>query len=202
MNIEKLKVEALNGSVNAQYRLGCLYESGDGVKQSKEEALKWHLGAAKNGHIEARYKAEVLFLESKNAEQRKMEFALQVLRETANGCFDAQYRLGEMHYVGLIVKQDYKEAFNCFLNAAKNGHVKAQYWLGCMLYDGKGMQLSSEWLRETAKEEAEVWWRKAAAAGDECSMLRLAQLYLEKSNEWRRLASKDNACLEKGETCA
>jgi TPR repeat protein len=51
---------AQNGNAEAQYHLAYMYQSGTGVKQNDEEALKWYLKAAANGHQGANVQAQVL----------------------------------------------------------------------------------------------------------------------------------------------
>ena len=44
---------AEKGGANAQYNLGVMYRSGQGVKQDDAEAVKWYRIAAKQGHAKA-----------------------------------------------------------------------------------------------------------------------------------------------------
>ncbi|MBR3410175.1 MAG: sel1 repeat family protein [Candidatus Methanomethylophilaceae archaeon] len=52
---------AEEGDVDAMYRLGELYESGEGVDRSLEEALRWYSRAAELGHSKAQFKRGALY---------------------------------------------------------------------------------------------------------------------------------------------
>jgi TPR repeat protein len=45
---------ARHGQADAQYRLGRLYESGEGVKKDMKRAAHWYRRAARNGNKEAK----------------------------------------------------------------------------------------------------------------------------------------------------
>jgi len=55
MNIEEAKKLAKTGSAYAQFNLGCAYFNGNGVKVSKEKAVKWWKKAAKQGYVSAQW---------------------------------------------------------------------------------------------------------------------------------------------------
>ena len=46
---------AENNHLEAQYNVGALFFSGQGVKQDHEAAIRWFSKAAKNGHVQASY---------------------------------------------------------------------------------------------------------------------------------------------------
>lgn len=48
-----IKALADEGHSNAQYKLGIMYEKGQGVDQDMTKAVEWYTKAAKNGHIDA-----------------------------------------------------------------------------------------------------------------------------------------------------
>ena len=51
-----LRVDAEAGVVEAQYRLGALYDDGEGVVADAAEALKWYRRAAEAGHPRAQWR--------------------------------------------------------------------------------------------------------------------------------------------------
>ena len=52
-DFSRLLVAAGRGNVEAQFHIGTMYYTGDGVKQSNEDAVKWLSMAARQGHKEA-----------------------------------------------------------------------------------------------------------------------------------------------------
>jgi len=49
---------AKQGNRDAQYHIGRMYQTGNGVKMSQEQAYRWYSLAAKNGHVTASYKVK------------------------------------------------------------------------------------------------------------------------------------------------
>lgn len=134
---------AKQGLPEAQYGLGLLYETGNGVAKNESEALKWYDKAAGQGFEKAinrwnellRYKVI-----STNCEKR---FDLSDNSyEEANVPIDAeeQFSLGYMY----SKEKKYIKAVECYEKAANQGHVKAQYNLGMMYYNGRGVQMDVE----------------------------------------------------------
>ena len=50
------------GNAEAQYRIGLLYERGEGVHRSWPDAVVWYKRAAEQGHTEAQYQLRYLYL--------------------------------------------------------------------------------------------------------------------------------------------
>ena len=51
--IEQLRLAAEQGDASAQFRLGLLYDTGEGVPQDYQEAVKWYRLAAEQGNARA-----------------------------------------------------------------------------------------------------------------------------------------------------
>ena len=60
---------AKQGNRDAQYHIGRMYQTGNGVKMSQEQAYRWYTLAAKNGHATAGYK-----LKHWQTEKRKVAY--------------------------------------------------------------------------------------------------------------------------------
>eukprot|EP00008_Paramoeba_atlantica_P003871 CAMPEP_0201490056 /NCGR_PEP_ID=MMETSP0151_2-20130828/24865_1 /ASSEMBLY_ACC=CAM_ASM_000257 /TAXON_ID=200890 /ORGANISM="Paramoeba atlantica, Strain 621/1 / CCAP 1560/9" /LENGTH=78 /DNA_ID=CAMNT_0047875853 /DNA_START=54 /DNA_END=290 /DNA_ORIENTATION=+ len=52
-NLLRLRQSAIEGHVDAQFKLAWIFDRGLGVEPNPEEALKWYGEAAKGGHEEA-----------------------------------------------------------------------------------------------------------------------------------------------------
>jgi TPR repeat protein len=54
--VKWFKLAAAQGYGEAEFRLGWMYEEGNGVPRDKDEAVKWYQLAAAHGYLEAEYK--------------------------------------------------------------------------------------------------------------------------------------------------
>jgi TPR repeat protein len=139
---------AHKGSAETQYKLGELFQRGQGVEQDDDKAARWICSAAKKGLSEASMSC------------RKM---------ASSGAAAAQYHLGVMHAQGSGVLQDIGGAHMWLNIAAANGFSDA---VGER--DGLAKKLSGEQLEkanERAKRcmdadykdcdaKAKSWWQK------------------------------------------
>ncbi len=73
--LEKLKQNAAQGSVNAQYALGLIHETGRGVQQNYKEALHWYKLAAAQGDARAQYRIGVMYENGTGVERNLQESA-------------------------------------------------------------------------------------------------------------------------------
>jgi TPR repeat protein len=110
MTIEKTRVLAEQGDMEAQFNMGFAHKNGIEVSDAGElkivthgykEAFEWFTKAAEQGHV------------------------------------DAQNSLGLMCKEGLATLQNDYEAFDWFTKAAEQGHADAQNNLGLIYRDGK-----------------------------------------------------------------
>jgi len=61
--LRELQARAKQGDVNAQYKLGTMYDQGEGVLQDNQSAMKWYRLAAKQGNPDAQNRFSVLVLQ-------------------------------------------------------------------------------------------------------------------------------------------
>ena len=160
--VEWLKAAAFQGSADAQYQLGLLYEAGEGVPKADHyvRALKWFNAAAERGHSGAaeKLKQEVrrtremasdgdpsaqnimgLLYDEKIGVRKDVKRAMMSFRKAAaQGDALALTNLAIHYHDGAGVRQDYHEAFRLFLEAAEQGVAAAQHGVGFMLEEGFG----------------------------------------------------------------
>tara|TARA_R110002073_G_scaffold7963_4_gene44491 strand:+ start:6643 stop:11175 length:4533 start_codon:yes stop_codon:yes gene_type:complete len=67
--LEKLRPLATQGDHNAQYKLGSLYYSGEGVKQDFSQSALWYRRAAQQGNVDAQYSLGNMYLMGEGIEQ-------------------------------------------------------------------------------------------------------------------------------------
>ncbi len=136
-----LRPWAEKGQVEAQYRLGTLYENGQGIAKNLEEAKKWFRNAAAQGHVRARRRLEAL--EGKPARDSSETVAIKWYLDLAEqGDPEAQYNLAFMYETGFSVPKDNGKAAHWYESAAEKKHVLAQMRLGLLYLAGAGVKQS------------------------------------------------------------
>ena len=187
---------------DAQYNLGYMYETGDGVDQDLLQAKKWYEKAAKQNQPDAQYALAALYYYDNGVIKQNYAEAKKWFEKAAyNGDDYAMNLLGYMYEQGHGTKQDYDEALRWYLKAADKNNVYAQRNLGLLYLNGNGVRqnykLAKEWFEKSAEQnnstakaclaylyidglgvnqnytEAKKWLDSAVEQGD-----RLAQFYL------------------------
>lgn len=102
---------ALQGTPDAQFRLGRLFENGYGLSQSYESAAAWYRKAADQGHAEAQCALGDLYRDGRGVAQDSKEAAKWYQMAASQGHHAAQANLGKSYYYGVGVKQDDAEAY-------------------------------------------------------------------------------------------
>lgn len=128
------------GHAEAQFRLGMLYEAGDGVLPQIAEAAAWHRRAAEQGHVDSRTRLATLYLCGGRADPPALDRGL-----------------GALYPHGTSLAHDPAEARHWATLAAEQGSVPAQALLGYLLAAGLGGPADPH--------AAERWYRLAAAEG-------------------------------------
>ena len=191
---------------DAQYNLGYMYETGDGVDQDLQQAKKWYEKAAKQNQPDAQYALAVLYYYDNGVIKQNYAEAKKWFEKAAyNGDDYAMNLLGYMYEQGHGTKQDYDEALRWYLKAADKNNVYAQRNLGLLYLNGKGVRqnykLAKEWLEKSAEQnnshakaclgylytygygvnqnytEAKKWFDAAASQGESLAQYYLGYLY-------------------------
>ncbi|MBR2260698.1 MAG: sel1 repeat family protein [Paludibacteraceae bacterium] len=123
--MEDLYKLALQGNVDAQYKLGSRYYMGEGVDIDYRESAKWYKMAAKQGHAEAQYflawQYSAGFGVPKNV---KKAFELYLVAARQNHAA-AQYALCGCYFKGDGVEVNIREALKWAEKAQENGLAAA-----------------------------------------------------------------------------
>ncbi len=88
------------GDSTAQYYVGAMYESGLGVDQSYDEALKWYRGAAEQGLVMAQYHLGVIYETGQGIAKNHAEAVGWYVRAAQQGYSPAQSNLGSLYLRG------------------------------------------------------------------------------------------------------
>lgn len=168
----KLAAEAADAQYNAApYQLGCLYETGYGEDIFKDGnyAANLFTQAADLGHPEANFRLGDAYEHGKLGCPRDPALSVHFYTGAAErGHAGAMMGLCAWYMVGAppILEKDEEEAYEWAHRSADLGYVKAQYAVGYFTEMGIGCR------RDVL--EANVWYVKAADAGDERAKQRLA----------------------------
>ncbi|KAF4429602.1 hypothetical protein F53441_14002 [Fusarium austroafricanum] len=168
----KLAAEAADAQYNsAPYQLGCLYENGYGADIFKDDnhAAELFTQAAELGHPEANYRLGDAYEHGLLNCPRDPALSVHFYTGAAErGHAGAMMGLCAWYMVGAppILEKDEEEAYEWARRSADLGFVKAQYAVGYFTEMGIGCR------RDVL--EANVWYVKAADAGEERAKQRLA----------------------------
>lgn len=98
---------AKKGNVNAQYRLGSMYEMGEGVETDNEQARHWYIRASEAGSEPAKQRITYLTIIEQGYDQAKNgEWLHSVINDASQRKPDAVLLLGQLYRQGLGVEQD------------------------------------------------------------------------------------------------
>ena len=102
---------AINGNVNAQYKLGFMYEVGEGVEADIEQAKHWYKLAAEAGSSQAEQRNTYLTIKEHGYDKAKYaEWLNGIKKDAGQRKPDAVLLLGQLHHQGLGVKKDFKQS--------------------------------------------------------------------------------------------
>jgi hypothetical protein len=101
---------AEQGDVDAQFHLGVMFESGQGVLRSDAEAIKWYRKAAEQDDAVAQFNLGVMYTKDQGVPPNHAEAALCYRLAADHGLAGAQFNLGMMYVEGQGVSQDYVQA--------------------------------------------------------------------------------------------
>ena len=168
---EKTLIEkAQKGDADAQYKLGVMYNRGDGIQEDKTEAEKWLRKSAEQGNVGAQnslgefYRLGGSVNESakwfrKAAEQGNTE------AQCSMGYFYAGYMDFDAGLTKEVVARDPVEAVKWWRKAAEQGNAIAQQSLGVCYAKGEGVLKDDveglAWLNIGAisKNKKSAWFR-------------------------------------------
>lgn len=151
--VDALRYAAEQGSHAAQWKLGRMYQTGDGVKKDAAAAFQFYkqvvdsYGDARPGTPDWQFTANAMVVLGRyykdgvaEAGIAKNQNEAQVMFTTAATYFDhpdAQYELARMYLDGDNTRIDGIQAARMLKSAVRQGHVGAEALLGHLIYDGK-----------------------------------------------------------------
>jgi TPR repeat protein len=125
-DFESINSQAQQGNAVAQYKLGIMYDNGEGVPQNSAEAEKWWRLAAEQGNAVAQFNLGVMYDTGEGVPQNGAEAVKWYRLAAAQGYADAQYNLSNKYYNGEGVPQNGVMAYVWESLAAAQGHESAR----------------------------------------------------------------------------
>ncbi len=127
---------AQEGDAKAQYNLGLMYASGDGVKYDLAQAANWYKKSADLGYKEAQYALAVMIF-NKEIETLDYTQAIKWYQAAATqGHLKSQENLGILFYRGDAIEQDINSSIYWFQLAANQNSSEAQQYLAYIYSNG------------------------------------------------------------------
>jgi TPR repeat protein len=114
---------ARQGGVEAQFRLGWLYETGNGAQQNAITAAHWYRQAAVQGHLEAQYQLGLFSFHGFGLPQDDAQAASYFFEAANKGHAKAQYGLGVLYQTGRGLPKDLHKSRYWFSRAIGNGFL-------------------------------------------------------------------------------
>ena len=123
--VRLFRLSAADGNAKAQYNLGYLYQTGQGVRQDYREAFKWFRIASEQGLPQAQGKIGYMYSQGMGIKKSfKAAFKWFKLAAEAGDSY-SQYSIGVMYSEGIGVEKNDKESLSWFKLAAKKGNKDA-----------------------------------------------------------------------------
>lgn len=155
----EFEIAAKQGNAEAQYSLGHLYESGEGITRNYAEALQWYRKAAEQGFTLAQNNLGFMY-ENGQGVKRNYPEAVKWFRKAADqGYALAQYNLGRIYAQGVGIAQDYVQSYKWTALAAAQADEGAIKNINLLAPRMTLAQIAS------AKELVANWLKQHGAAG-------------------------------------
>jgi TPR repeat protein len=129
---------AERGDPEAQYRIGRMYEFGNGYAQDKALGIAWVRKAADQGHVDAEQELGVVYATGDGVAQDDVQAVAWFRKAAEHGDATAQFNLGLMYAKGQGVTKDYAQSVDWWRKAATQGNTDAQFKLAVVYHNGEG----------------------------------------------------------------
>jgi len=120
--LEKYRVMANAGSIEAQMRVGWMYHLGYGIGRNLDEARRWYEKAAERNSPEAQFYLGTVYRQMKLYDEAFAYFQ----KSAAQNYAPAIYELGAMYDLGEGRNKDIELAYEHYKRAARMGNLRAQ----------------------------------------------------------------------------
>jgi TPR repeat protein len=130
---------AERGDAEAEYRIGRMYEFGNGYPQDKTQGIAWIRKAAAQGHVDAEQELGVVYATGDGVTQDDVQAVAWFRKAAEHGDATAQYNLGLLYAKGQGVTKDYAQSVDWWRKSAAQGNADAQFKLAVVYHTGEGV---------------------------------------------------------------
>ena len=131
------RIEAENGSAEAQYYMAALLSCGDriqdGIQHDSVASLAWLKKSAAQNYAPALYKMGQLLIIGDHPTQDYVEAVGYFQKSAELGDDQAQYSLGQLYELGMGTSRDFVKTVRWYRASAAQGNVHAQHELALRL---------------------------------------------------------------------
>lgn len=160
---------AEGGDISAQYSLGWMYESGQGVQQDNKKAAEWYKKSALQGSEAAQYVLATMFEKGSGVKQNNKQALRFFILAAQQGDATSQFQVAYYYQSGRGVNKNITKSIFWYQKAAKQGHVNAKINLGSLFQLGQDVEKNDT--------TAIKWYISAANQGSALAQYQLASLY-------------------------
>ena len=130
---------AERGNAEAEYRIGRMYEFGNGYAQDKAQGIAWIRKAAAQGHVDAEQELGVVYATGDGVAQDDVQAVAWFRKAAEHGDATAQYNLGLLYAKGQGATKDYAQSVDWWRKSAAQGNADAQFKLAVVYHTGEGV---------------------------------------------------------------
>ncbi len=166
---EYYQLSAEKGGVDAQFNLGSMYYSGNGVEQDYKAAKKYFRSAAARGDAAAQHMLGRMYAKGMGVPQCYQKAMTLYELGAAQGDSKSQSALALMYKEGRGVPKNYAKALKWNLLSAQQGDMVSQCNLGNMYKKGLGVAQDYK--------EAVRWYQLSVDQGADVACYQLGDMY-------------------------
>lgn len=192
-----LQREAAQGNADAQYSLGVIYFTGDGVPKDTVKAIEWFTKAAVQGHTKANLYLGGIYGTGNGVLKDTVKAIEWYTKAAEQGDASAHYNLGLIYHAGDGVPRDIDKATDWYVKAMMQGQKQEQRFP----YPGTNLGRIDRDIDVVPEDMVKTIERytKAAEQGDASAQYNLGRSYsngngvpkdIEKAIEWFTKAAR------------
>lgn len=170
---------AEQGDLAAQYTIGWMYESGQGVKKDFKKAVYWYLKSAQQGNSAAQYVLGTMYAKGAGVKQDDSKSLAYFILSAKQGDPISQFQAGKYYQHGIGTNQDNAQSIYWYQKSAQQNYVNAQVNLGD-LYRSEQSISSVGKVQDNQQldyKKSIYWYQKAANLNNLVAQYQLALLY-------------------------
>ncbi|MDH5424794.1 MAG: hypothetical protein OEY29_07375 [Gammaproteobacteria bacterium] len=117
---------AEKGNLNAQYKLGLMYEIGRGVARDAAKATLWYEKSSAKGYIASKHRLVYLGIKKRGFADKDRKWLTSLKKDAGKADGAVLYLLAELHETGTGFKKDLVQARKYYMQAKATGNLDAE----------------------------------------------------------------------------